>query len=560
MPRICLAALAALLLLVAPARAADMSSNVESVASIPEMASAIAVNFIDDTMFVSTVAGVYAYDVSDPSAPAALGAFPMYVWENEDMDVDVKRKRLFISRDPRGFTSPATPGAAFPLGGVHIIDVSNPRVMRQIGFFTLPAGHTSTCVNDCDFLWTGGPYANAQTQGDWVGRPIFATDVSDPANPKQCPEPIDTGRNDGVTDYAHDVQVDSRGVAWVSGAGGVRGYWTRGQHRNPLTGNVETATACKPVPYGGSGTPASGTPSRFMHNSFRDPDGLGLAGTVAAPARGNAASGAAPASPAGPAAPARTQTPKRKAKTCAVAKKRKGKSTKKRTTARAAVKPKKKKRKRKRSVARRGTCAKKAKPRPRRVRKKARARAASVTAAAATAGIPAERILYGTEEALSSDCKSSGRFATYDLAGTFDGEGFRDTARTKHRMQVLDTWTPEKAEGATGCASAHYFASRGDGVLANAFYDQGVRFLDASDPRDIRQIGWWRPAAGVNTWATYWHEGLVFVADQERGIEILRFKGTAGRAKAVRAPALGGLASREMDPDLGYLCPLPEAR
>src|SRR5688500_9919205 len=89
-----LAALAALLLLVAPARAADMSSNVESVASIPEMASAIAVNFIDDTMFVSTVAGVYSYDVSDPSAPAALGALPMYIWENEDMDVDVKRKRL----------------------------------------------------------------------------------------------------------------------------------------------------------------------------------------------------------------------------------------------------------------------------------------------------------------------------------------------------------------------------------------------------------------------------------------------------------------------------------
>ena len=33
---------------------------------------------------------------------------------------------------------------------------------------------------------------------------------------------LTNGYNDGVTDYVHDVQVDSRGVAWVSGAGGVR--------------------------------------------------------------------------------------------------------------------------------------------------------------------------------------------------------------------------------------------------------------------------------------------------------------------------------------------------
>src|SRR5687767_14758558 len=106
--RLALAAVAAtLLLLAAPVRAAEMSSNVESVASLPELATAIAVNFIDDTMFVSTATGVFSYDVSDPAKPQRLGALPMYIWENEDMDVDAKRKRIFISRDPRGFTSPA---------------------------------------------------------------------------------------------------------------------------------------------------------------------------------------------------------------------------------------------------------------------------------------------------------------------------------------------------------------------------------------------------------------------------------------------------------------------
>ena len=111
-----LAAVAALALLgLAPASArADQSDNVQSVASLPELKSAISVNFIGDTMFVSTAHGLYSYDVSDPASPKLLGALPMYIWENEDVDVDPVRKRLFISRDPRGFTSPAVPGRCSP--------------------------------------------------------------------------------------------------------------------------------------------------------------------------------------------------------------------------------------------------------------------------------------------------------------------------------------------------------------------------------------------------------------------------------------------------------------
>jgi hypothetical protein len=422
----------------------DISDNVEFIANIPEMKSAISVNFLDDAMFVSTAHGVYSYDVTDPSAPLLLSALPMYIWENEDVDLDPERKLLFISRDPRGFTSPATPGDAFPYGAVHIIDISNAVAMTQVGFFTVPAGHTSTCVNRCDFLWTAGPYANAQTQPDFVGRPVYATDVTDPANPVPCPDPIDIGRNDGVTDYAHDVQVDAAGVAWVSGAGGVRGYWTEGKHRNPLTGKVEKATGCKPIPFAGGGTPESATSSRFMHNAWRN-----LNASVDG---------------------------------------RKG------------------------------------------------------------------DVLYATEENIVSDCTSSGRFAIYDLKGSYKGEGWRNIDKTKFRMKVLDTWTPGGQDGSTGCASAHYLSDRGDGVLAYAFYEQGTRFLDVSDPRNIRQIGYYRPD-DANTFAPYFHDGYIFVADFTRGIDILRFKGKAS-TRTVRAP-LTDTIDRAMDPRFGYLCPLP---
>jgi hypothetical protein len=445
---LCALLVAAFACLAEPALAADSSSNVKRVASIPEMRAAISINFIGATMFVSTVHGVHSYDVSDPRRPRRLDSWPMYIWENEDVDVDRVRKRLFVSRDPRGFTTPATPGV-FPVGAVHVLDVSDPRHLRQIGFFTLPAGHTTTCVNRCDAIWTAGPVAGVNQPSDWKGRPVFGTDVRDPAHPKRCPAPIDMRRNDGVTDYAHDVQVDSAGVAWVSGAGGVRGYWTEGRHRNPLSGRVERATACRPVPYAGSGTPKSATPSRFMHNSFRAPAGL------------------------------------------------------------------------------RGT-------RP--------------------AGLTARRILYATEENISPLCSDSGRFTTYDLKGTFNGQGWRNIARTHDRMRVLDTWTPEGQEGTAGCSSSHYFTSRGDGVFANAFYEQGVRFLDVSNPRDIRQIGWYRPQDS-NTWAAYWHRGFVFVADVQRGVDVLRFSGRPGAPVTVAARPEGRLHFMRMDPASGYLCP-----
>ncbi len=435
----------------------EISQNVTFVANVPEMTTAISVNFIGDTMFVSATTGVFAYSMKDPAKPALVGALPHYIWENEDVDVDVKRGLLFISRDPRGFTSPVTPGSAFPFGMIQVIDVSLPHAMRQISQIVIGAGHTTTCINGCKWLWAGGPYANTQTQPGWVGRPIIGVDLRDPANPVECADPIDLERNDGITDYAHDVQVDARGIAWVSGAGGVRGYWTTGSHRNPVTGKVETADGCHPIPYAGGGVPEEATPSRFMHNSWRN---------VGASVDG-----------------------------------RKG------------------------------------------------------------------DVLYATEENVTSACESAGRFATFDLKGTYQGQGFTNTDTTHQRMKPLDTWTPEEQEGSTGCASAHYFTDRGDSLLAYAFYGQGTRFLDVSNPRNIRQVGYYRPD-DASVWAAYWHKDYVVVADNSRGIDIIKFTGKAATKKGkavlaelptVVAPPRSVPSPVRFEPSRqwGYLCPTP---
>ena len=253
----------------APPPAGDISQGVTFLANIPELRSAISINFIGSTMFASTVTGIYSYDVSDPAAPKRLGALPEYIWENEDVDVDASRHLLFLSRDPRGFTSPAT--TAFPYGAVQVIDVSNPRLMTQLSMTLLPSGHTTSCVDSCRYTWTAGPAAAATDPSDWGGRPVWALDMTDPAHPVKCPKPIDADENDGKTDYTHDVQVDSRGIAWISGSGAVRGYWVNGTHKNAKTGRMQKATGCDPVPYAGGGTDLGQLKTRdgVMHNSLR---------------------------------------------------------------------------------------------------------------------------------------------------------------------------------------------------------------------------------------------------------------------------------------------------
>lgn len=417
---------------VAAPPAGAISSNVEFVTNLPEAVSAISINFIGDTMFVSTVKGLLSYDVSNPAHPRLLGTLPYYIWENEDVDVDAKRHLLFVSRDPRGFTSPAT--TDFPYGAVEVYDVSNPSVFVPLSVTTLPTGHTTTCVDGCNYTWTGGPATSPLDAHDWgFGRPIYALDMRDPSHPKPCPHPIDTGRSDGQTTYAHDVQVDAKGVAWVSGDGGIRGYWVNGRHRDPVDGKVKTATGCDPVPYAGGGTVLGRYATRdgLMHNAWRDM-GASIDGH-----KGD--------------------------------------------------------------------------------------------------------VLYATEEVTgASSCQGFGRFATYDLRGTFHGQGWRNIAHTHFRMHELDEWTPEKQPGSSGCDSAHYFTDRGDQFLAGAYYTQGTRFLDVSDPRHIRQVGYFRPN-DADTWAAYWHKGYVFIADFQRGIDVIRLKDQAQAATAmptVSAPPL----------------------
>jgi hypothetical protein len=264
--------------------------------------------------------GFKTYDVTDPADPVALATFmPAGIdtfgyWQDEDMELDTRRNLIIGALDPRhNDADPAATGCPHPDGeavrdpdcksGFYVISYDNPSMLRQVGdFVSLPAGHTASCIQRCRYIWTGGParrsdqdYLGAIINPDPTkppsldnrligdGRPIWVTDLTDPSRPVVSEDPVDLWRNDKYTDYSHDVDEDDRGIAWVSGRGGIRGYATSGRHRDPYQNRWRQATPFDPVLVAGGGLqwddPAVqgdngvAQPVMFMHNSGRPTDG-----------------------------------------------------------------------------------------------------------------------------------------------------------------------------------------------------------------------------------------------------------------------------------------------
>src|SRR4051794_20153966 len=148
------AALGALLLVpaisqaAAPPPGAKMSSNLEYVKWVPDTKQVVEGKFDKNILVLTGRFGFKTLDVSDPSNPKALDSFlPADLakdgwWQNEDMEIDTRRKLIIGSLDPRHTESPITTcpagGGTRPPGcksGFYVISYKNPKHLKQIGDF-----------------------------------------------------------------------------------------------------------------------------------------------------------------------------------------------------------------------------------------------------------------------------------------------------------------------------------------------------------------------------------------------------------------------------------------
>jgi hypothetical protein len=136
-------------------------------------------------------------------------------------------------------------------------------------------------------------------------------------------------------------------------------------------------------------------------------------------------------------------------------------------------------------------------------------------------------VVFITEEDYTRPtCKGAGSFQTWKLP-VKGGKptGAKLTPLDKWQTELLsETPTPDAENPAAAMCSAHYFHIKSN-MVAQGWYEQGTRFLDVSDPRKIRQIGYYIHPQSM-TWASYFSptdEGrnTVYVLDATAGIEIL---------------------------------------
>jgi LVIVD repeat-containing protein len=169
-----------------------------------------------------------------------------------------------------------------------------------------------------------------------------------------------------------------------------------------------------------------------------------------------------------------------------------------------------------------------------------------------------------TDEVPPGGCRGQGKFETWDL--TRLGQGSitpQDTWETELNGMFTSGAVDSKAPVTVNCSS-HWFDAK-NGIAAVGWYEQGVRFLDYRDPRNITQVGYYIPAAG-STWAAYWSPTdpageVVYTADAYRGIDVLRIQGggTGGKVRApVRNEWFGGSTDVRFQPGptFGFVCPV----
>jgi len=339
--------------------------------------------------------------------------------------VDSRRKLAFMSRDTNQ-------------KGFFTIDLQDPWHPVLIGFQKVYQGHTMTCLNDCRFLWSvGGVQSNSGPTAP--ATPVSVTDIRDPMHPFVYPlVSANVGRAGVVSGSTHSVDVDFDGVAWVSGSRGVRGFYTQGLHKDPVTGQDRFATPYDPISYAGGSIlgndtfSGAGSAYSFMHNAYRFPNKLG--------------------------------------------------------------------------------------------------------------NQPAGDVILVTNENNDTTCATAGQFVIASLSGTYDATDNPTGATRMNRLAAYRTaGQPGEFHGTVGTTtvgdcSAHWFTVKGN-LVALGNYEQGTRILDISDPTNPQQVGWFRVPARTadpsgkpdiissDTAGAYWHDSLIYVADYQRGVDVLKYTG-----------------------------------
>ena len=123
--------------------------------------------------------------------------------------------------------------------------------------------------------------------------------------------------------------------------------------------------------------------------------------------------------------------------------------------------------------------------------------------------------------------EANGSFQTWDATEWKKTRTF--TLIDQYRMQNGNYVDGSPAANVWGCSSHWHEANprykNNGGLVAGAFFEHGVRFMDVSPQGKITEVGYFMPHNG-NTGAVYWiTDRIAYTADYNRGIDIIKWNG-----------------------------------
>jgi hypothetical protein len=137
-----------------------------------------------------------------------------------------------------------------------------------------------------------------------------------------------------------------------------------------------------------------------------------------------------------------------------------------------------------------------------------------------------------------------------DAQGNIADSGGTDKAGT-HNIPYAANEEPS-----AGCTIHVFWQAPDENRLVTAWYGQGTRIVDYSDPTEPKELGHFIPS-GSDVWAAKPHRGYIFTGDILRGMDVLRYTGeggarwpaTAGPAEVQRARIQGATPPAPTGPD-----------
>lgn len=173
-------------------------------------------------------------------------------------------------------------------------------------------------------------------------------------------------------------------------------------------------------------------------------------------------------------------------------------------------------------------------------------------------------LLITEEDYENTDCATAGSFETWHVTG-LDGAG---------AIQPLDRINPvDVGEGVAlphmAFCSAHWFDYHQSGIVAQGYYQGGLRLIDVRDPSNLVEYGY--VASGLSeVWDAYWvpqrnsrgiatgkKTNIVYTADLVRGVDVYTVALPAASTTTVPAGGLLPMAYEQPEDEGGSGSTLP---